>query len=70
MLLASPPLAGLLRQAESLWVLNSIFFVQLQRKSPREFGRVAVFRRNEPETGFDCTEWPSLVTASLSQSET
>ena len=55
MSLSSPPLAGFLRKAESLCVLNLIFFGPLRRKSLRIFDIVPDFWRNEPETGFGHT---------------
>ena len=37
------------------WGAHSMAQWRLYRKSPHIFGRVAVFQRNEPETGFDHT---------------
>jgi hypothetical protein len=54
----SPPFAGFLRLTKNLWVPNMIFFVMLCHKSLRNFGKVAVFWKNNPENRFDYTVWP------------
>ena len=58
MSLKRPPLAGFLRQAESLYVPNLIISAQHAENLRRIIGIVPVFWRIDAETWFDCTARP------------